>query len=137
MRTLTDEEKAFCADVRARDAQLHAWMGKRNSYRVEELPADIRPPTNEERGRCELLEFESATDPGPYFAYLSNDRKRITTFMGDTIATIVHIGATWRGPFGNEWTAFRAAGIDGRIWHGRHNGPGMYLRMRPSLQKQD
>jgi hypothetical protein len=140
MRTLTDDEKAFCADVRARDAALRVWMEshKRNSYHPDELPPEINPPTNEERSRCECLEFESAAaDPRPYFAYLSSDGKRVTTFTGDTLATLVHVGKTWRGPSGNKWTAFRAAGIDGRIWHGRHNGPGMYLRMRPSLQKQD
>lgn len=136
----------FCADVRARDFALRAWLGNRNSYKAEELPASVKPPTNEERSRAEVFEFmhrrganaPSEDTKGPYLAYLRGVRflsgetePHITTFTGDVLARVTWEGESFRGNMGNTWTPFRALGIDGREWYGRHNGAGMYLRMRP------
>ena len=41
--------------IRAKEDKLQAWLGKRRSYRPEELPADVIAPTNEERSVAGLI----------------------------------------------------------------------------------
>ena len=131
----------FAIDLRARDESLRAWLGERCSYHPDELPDDLKPtPTNEERSRAEVIEFLSqpVAYGVPYSAYLSSDRKRVTTFMGDTLAMISRIKTNpsrrrWSLSAGNG--SFWARGIDGRLYYGRHNGPNCYLRMRLAKQR--
>lgn len=87
---------------------------------------------NRETSAREVRDFKARTEPVPYTAYLSSDGKRITTWMGETLATIASVGKPAQA-FGNrdKLTPFRAIGIDGRVYYGRHNGPSMSLVMRP------
>lgn len=86
---------------------------------------------NRETSAREVEAFKTR-EAGPYTAYLSGDGKYITTWMGDKLAEVTSVGATYRTNFGNKVTPFRARGIDGRTYHGRHNGGNMHLRMRPT-----
>jgi hypothetical protein len=85
---------------------------------------------NRLRSVLEVKRFRFTLFPR-YDAYLSSDGTRITTWMGDTLAQVTHITAKARGRFtpdkrGHYW----ARGINGGIYHGTHNGPGMWARMR-------
>jgi hypothetical protein len=131
----------FVHAVHYRDAMIRAWAKRSGhmrkngamSYRPEELPDYIDPPTNEDRSRAEVLLFTLRPLPYgvSYTAYLSSDSPRIVTWMGDTLATVTWIkyreAAYGRCSGGGS---FWARGIDGRIYYGTHNGRGMYCRMR-------
>lgn len=138
----TPAELAFAADVYARDARLRAYCleqgftNKRSgatSYLPEQV-AHLNPPTNEERSRAEQIRFRAEPPTGPYVAYLSRDASRVTTWMDDTLAEVANL-TTYR--VRNSFTTdergtFVARGIDGRVYHGTHNGAGMYCRMCPA-----
>jgi hypothetical protein len=138
---VTAEMIAFARAIRARDRAIRQWLGPRASYRPEEIPPDLSPaPTNEERSRAELIEFVSgdAKLRASYVGYLSSDRNRITTWVGDCLAIISAINSR---RVRNSWLTdergnFRALGIDGREYLGVHNGPGMYCTMRLRRSKQ-
>lgn len=93
---------------------------------------DVINRHNQLTSQREVHDFKSRAEHTPYTAYLSSDGARITTWMGDTLATVTSTGKPYRSNFGNLSTPFRAKGIDGRMYFGRHNGPGMYLRLRPA-----
>jgi len=143
----------FAFQVRYRDAMLRAWarrtgkIGKRGwmSYRPEDVPAYINAPTNEERGRAEAIEFRSKplAHGQVYRAYLHCDAPRgdssyprayrITTWMGDTLATVTEYRiSTTRAPgyVSNIRGSYWARGIDGRLYYGRHCGAGISCTMR-------
>ena len=128
-KSVSQEQIAFASDVRARDERLSRYCLEQGltdqrtgwtSYRPEQV-AHLHPPSNEERSRAEVIEFSAEPPRTPYVAYLSGDRRRITTWMGETLATVSAI--TQR--------SFTAQGINGRAYHGMHNGPQMFCRMRP------
>ncbi len=130
-------DATFAHHVRYQDGMLHAWMrrtNRGNSYHPSEVPPYIEQLTNEQRSRAECIEFKLRPLPygAAYTAYLSADKRRITTFTGDTLAyvTICKSRRDFRVVVSGERGAFWARGIDGRIYHGRHNGGGCYCRMR-------
>lgn len=84
---------------------------------------------NQETSKREVSEFTKG-EALVWVAYLSSDGKRVTTWMGETLATITSMGKPYRSNLGSVCTPFRAKGIDGREHYGRHNGPGMHLRLR-------
>jgi hypothetical protein len=89
---------------------------------------------NRETSRQEVAAFR-VRSVGPYTAYLSSDSKRITTWIGETLATVISTRKPYRA-FGRVLvTPFSAIGIDGRKYHGTHNGAGMHLTIRPSNSK--
>jgi hypothetical protein len=131
----------FAHGVHYRDALIRAWAKRTGhvdrhgnmSYRTDELPEWLDVPTNAERGTAEVINFTLRPLPHgeTYTAYLSND-KRIVTFTGDTLAEVTRI-TSYRvvgGSLTNARGSFWAIGIDGRTYYGRHNGTGMYCRMR-------
>jgi hypothetical protein len=133
----------FVHAVHYRDAMIRAWAKRSGhmrkngaiSYRPEELPDYIDPPTNEDRSRAEVLLFTLRPLPYgvSYTAYLSSDSPRIVTWMGDTLAKVTSIKyrkAPGRSSLSDWCGSFWARGIDGRIYYGTHNGRGMYCRMR-------
>lgn len=141
----TTEELAFADDVRRRDKALRRWMGERNSYRTEDVPVRLRPlVTNVERSRAECICFRAEPLPygQTYYAYLKCDAPRgdssyprayrIATWMGDTLATVTSLTSRpeRRSWLTNERGSFWARGIDGRLYHGRHNGAGMHCTLR-------
>jgi hypothetical protein len=132
---VTPEMLAFARSIRVRNDAIRQWLGRRTSYRLEELPPRLSPtPTNEEQSRAEVIEFlNRQRQPGvSYIAYLSSDRKNLTTWTGDILATINWI--RWRrvrdSAFTDERGRFHARGIDGRDYYGSHNGPAVYCRLR-------
>ena len=108
------------------------------SYDPADVPAYINTPTNEERGRAEAIEFQSKplAHGETYRAYLHRDdngRYRITTWMGDTLATVTEYRiSTTRAPgyVSNIRGSYWARGIDGRLYYGRHCGAGISCTMR-------
>ncbi|MDE2097483.1 MAG: hypothetical protein KGL39_09580 [Patescibacteria group bacterium] len=137
MLQVTPAELAHAHHVRYQDGMLRAWMnrtGRRNSYHPSEVPAHIEQVTNDDRSRAERIEFISRPLPhgATYTAYLSADKARITTFTGETLAYVtgIHSRKDYRAWLTNERGSFWAEGIDGRVYYGRHNGAGVYCRMR-------
>ena len=99
---------------------------------MDEVQAQV-DANNLETSKREVADF-LAREAGPYTAYVSDDGKRITTWMGETLATITSTGTPFKitGWMSSTLTPFRAKGIDGRMYFGRFHGPGIYVRMRPS-----
>jgi hypothetical protein len=82
----------------------------------------------------------SAHDGQSYCAYLAKDglnTHKITTWVGDTLATVITLkSGRIRNSFNTDTRgSFWARGIDGKLYHGRHNGVGMYCRMRLSKRQ--
>lgn len=133
------EDIRVAAQTVANDAALAAWLGKACSYHPRDVPDHIRPPTNAMRSHAERVLF--VTEPLPYGVtyggYLAagsdrdGDRPRITTFTGETLATVTFL-RSWRVRSGltDSRGSFHAIGIDGRAYHGRHNGVGVYCTLR-------
>lgn len=145
-----DSDIAFAHAVVYQTALVRAWAkrtGRTNrrgafSYRWQDLPGYITPPTNEETSRAEVILFKS--DPIPYgkryVAYLRNDDKpsmhssafRITTWTGETLAQVnaITFRSERHSPLTDIRGSFWATGIDGRTYYGRHNGEGIYCTLR-------
>lgn len=125
--TLTDEQATA---IQARADAFAAWLNGRTSWRPEEVPAHLNRPTNEETSALEVHHFASWPHPD-YFAYLSDDGKRLTTFMGDELATVTQSSVAHGCNFGGgDRTYFRAVDSQGRHWYGSSPGRNMYARMR-------
>jgi len=78
----------------AHDADLHAWMraNNRNSYRPEELPAQLLPTlTNEQLASIEMFDWIN-DPPKRYFAYVKSDRGGIT---GSHITSLTYSGTAY------------------------------------------
>lgn len=141
--TVTPAELAFAHSVRYRDAMLHAWLRRTGretpkgaSYRPEEVPVYIDVPTNAERSQAEVIEFRARPlQPGKrYGAYLTGGPRSgyfVSTWTGETLATVTHITHWTRraSTLTNDRGSFWARGIDGRLYHGRHNGSGLYCSL--------
>jgi hypothetical protein len=151
---VSQTELDFAADVRRRDAAIaeeckaRGFTDRRgNTSYPSDTAFAVKAPTNEERSRAECIEFRANPLPygQSYTAYLTKAKPhgwplgkglhgeyKITTFTGDTLAFVTRI--TTRkvrgGYLTNEKGSFWARGIDGRTYHGRHNGSGIYCRMR-------
>jgi hypothetical protein len=152
MLELTEEQ---IADIRARDTALHAWMkaNKRNSYKTEELPPEINPPTNAERSAVEVHAFK-AERPSHYFAYVKcpaidgeekprlwRDRVRfyqrlfgrtgeLTTWTGDKLGTL-QFGDAYESNLGDIRVPVTCTAINGLRYHGTYYASaGDYARLR-------
>lgn len=126
-----DEQTAL--SIEAREAALVAWLGNRRSYRPEDLPADLNPPTNEERSAVEVYRFENG-DLQRYFAYWNEneeDGTYRTTWTGDRLARVSWVGSSYCCAFGDRRRNFRAEDNCGRFWAGTYyESTGDYVRMR-------
>jgi hypothetical protein len=128
------EDMHVAADTDSRAKALRQWMGDSCSYHPSELPDHIRPPTNELLSHAERVQF--VTKPlkagEKYTAYLSSDRKRITTWTGETLGQVTSITRrrVRNSPMTDECGTFTAVAIDGRQYKGRHNGTGMYCTLQ-------
>ncbi len=81
----------------------------------------------------------AAHDGKPYVAYLARDKETrtyiVTTWTGDILAHVTRINI---GPAPRSWWisdtrgSLWARGIDGRMYHARHCGEGIALRLRLS-----
>lgn len=89
--------------------------------------------TNAMISELEVLGF-LADEPSPYFAYPSLDKKTVTTFTGDILATIIYISKPFEGGFNGSYRqTFRAKAINSRTYFGTIYGT--YLRMRAERVK--
>jgi hypothetical protein len=86
---------------------------------------------------AEVAAFMTDT-PGPYFAYAGvgmdglQRGTKITTWTGDTLATVERAGFVFRSGFGDARQNFRARGINGATYSGTaFLSAGDYVRMRP------
>lgn len=122
----------------AHDAALHAWMraNNRNSYRSEELPAQLLPTlTNEQQADIEMFDWLN-DPPVKYFAYTKSDKfgltgSHITNWTGRELARIVHRGSVYRSNMGDRRCSFRAIGSNGLTYSGTaYIDAGDYVRMR-------
>jgi len=113
-----------------REAALKAWLGKRCSYHPSEVPADIQPPTNEERSEVEL--FDWITDPpSRYFAYVANDFGSVTNWIGARLGTVHWRGSEFRDNLGGKRRHFRMMGTNGKLYSGTaYVSAGDYCRLR-------
>ena len=84
-----------------------------------ERRAEVRSPTNEERGQLEVYEFMT-NPPDKFYAFYSDDMRHIKTFMGEIIGDIVHRGAE-RRPMGGRVVSVRVRGINGATYAGTCN----------------
>lgn len=91
---------------------------------------------NHVRSQLEVSLFHSNPLPlgAVKYGYLSESRNVITTWMGDTLASVTR-RKQWkssRGGYSSERGSFWAIGVDGRTYYGRDNGPGMSCTLRLS-----
>lgn len=126
---LTLNTQAECDAIRAREAALRVWMGKRNSYHPNELPAHINPPTNEERSAVEVWEF-NANPPAAYFAYVYPERGEVGTWTGQRLGRLT-LGKPYRDNFGGERVPVWMDGGNGKMYAGTwYKSAGDYCRLK-------
>lgn len=82
-------------------------------------------------GRAEVIITRHAARAGALVPtlYVSSDGRTLTTWPGNVVAPL-EVTGTARGFHGVELTCYRAV-IEGRAYHGRGLGAGMYLNLRP------
>ncbi|KRR21691.1 hypothetical protein [Bradyrhizobium retamae] len=104
--------------IRNRETALRNWLGNRTSYHPSELPADIIPPTNEERSALEVFEF-LRDKPARYFLYINREKGVATTWTGEVLGRVT-FGREYRDNFGGKRIAVRIAAISGDEYHGTY-----------------
>ncbi|WP_407156327.1 hypothetical protein [Bradyrhizobium sp. STM 3557] len=123
------------ATIRNRETALRNWLGNRTSYHPSELPADIIPPTNEERSALEVFEF-LRDKPARYFLYINAEKRTATTFTGDTLGT-VSFGREYRDNFGGKRVAVTIRAITGETYHGTYyKSSGDYARIKKAIPRE-
>lgn len=86
----------------------------KESERAYNIPKGI---TNKQTSNIEVYEFKNRNNHGKYMAYMSGDRKRVTTWTGDTLGQISYLGNEYSTGLGKRQN-FRVKGIDGKNWSG-------------------
>jgi hypothetical protein len=121
--------------IRNRDAMLKAWLGGRTSYHPSELPADIVPPTNEERSALEVFEFQR-DKPANYTLYINAEKRTATTWTGETLGSVT-FGREYRDNFGGKRVAITVKAITGETYHGTfYKSAGDYAHIKKSIQRE-
>ena len=91
----------------------------RNGFTPEMQAQLPEHPSNEETSALETWNF-CRRKHDKHFVYVNEAKRTITTWTGQTLGKIVHMGHKARVGFG--WStyrqAIRVAGIDGRTYHG-------------------
>jgi hypothetical protein len=128
--------KYQAADIRARDAALRNWLkeNKTNSYKREELPAELDPPTNDERSQCEIFEFLH-DPPAQYFCYIvrRGDYWIASNWLGAPLneGRVVFIGAEYKSNMGDKRQPIWFRGINGVCYSGIfYKSTGDYARVK-------
>lgn len=102
--SLITEERA--TDIRVRHDALRVFLGKRTSYRAEEV-AHLNPPANDELSALEVFELHRDR-PERFTAYVTSDGYRnVTTWTGDRVAIVASCGEWHRNNFGGKWREVR------------------------------
>jgi hypothetical protein len=98
-------------------------QGKRNYLTAEEAQhPDYVHATNEMRSRIEKYEFLN-NPPEKYFVYVCKTEQGgltnvLTTWTGETLAKITHVGRVYRSAFGDKRQSFWARALNGVLYHG-------------------
>ncbi|MBB4398721.1 hypothetical protein [Bradyrhizobium sp. ERR14] len=122
-------------DIRNRLSAFNDWLGDRTSYHPSEVPAHLKPVTNEERSALEIFEF-LRDKPESYFLYISRDKGLATTWTGDELGRVV-FGRTYRDNFGGERVAITVHAISGDTYHGTYyKSSGDYARIKKSIKRE-
>lgn len=122
-------------DIRNRETALREWIGDRTSYHPDELPAHIKPPSNEERSALEIFEFQR-DKPDRYFFYVSRDKGLATTWTGEELGRVT-FGRTYRDNFGGERVAITFHAITGDTYHGTYyKSSGDYARVKKTKTRE-
>lgn len=122
-------------DIRARLCAFSDWLGDRTSYHPSEVPAHLKPVTNEERSALEIFEF-LRDKPEKYFLYISRDKGLATTWTGDELGRVT-FGRTYRDNFGGERVAITVHAISGDTYHGTYyKSSGDYARVKKSIKRE-
>ncbi|WP_210164705.1 hypothetical protein [Bradyrhizobium elkanii] len=122
-------------DIRNRETALREWLGDRTSYRSEELPANIKPPTNEERSALEVFEF-LRDKPERYFLYINRDKGVATTWTGEELGRVT-FGREYRDNFGGKRVAITVHAITGDTYHGTYyKSSGDYARVKKAIKRE-
>jgi hypothetical protein len=123
LKELSKRHEAFVDTKRGRNG----WA----CYKPEEVPEDARM-TNEQRNAIEVYEFVH-NPPERYFLYINQTKGIATTWMGETLGSVV-FGREYRCPaFG--WHSTRVPvtvrGINGKLYHGTYfKSSGTYARIK-------
>ena len=125
MNTITKSQRD---EIMRREETLRAFLGKRSSYRPEEV-GHLNPPTTDERSLVDIFDF-MAEKPGQYFAYRPGIGP-VTNWMGFKLADVVSVGREWRDNFGGKRYSFRCRAINGVEYSGTaFPSAGDYVRLR-------
>ena len=135
--TLTSSQSARLTELQAMHSAHESACDRispRNGWRVitPEENSQIQaaaPMTNELRAELETLLFLS-TPPGREFVYPSADLRRLTGFMGNTLAHVESLGGAFKSNMGDTRRSVRAVGINGTKYVGMIYGT--YARLRPA-----
>jgi hypothetical protein len=134
--TITKEQRD---EISARIGEFHMWLGKRTSYRTEEVPAGLAV-SNDERAQVELYDFVH-NPPDRYFLYIREDketgRKTAINFTGLTLGTVLS-GREYRCGFGwSKRQSISVHAINGYVYHGTYyKGSGDYARVKMSVESK-
>jgi len=110
----------------ARESALRDYLGKRCSYKPEEV-AHLNPPTNEERSAAEVFDF-CDNPPDKYFLYVSDGKA--TTWTGENLGRIT-FGREYRDNFGGKRVPIWFDAINGEQYHGTYfKSAGDYARVK-------
>lgn len=121
-------------DIRNRLSAFNDWLGDRTSYRPEEIPAHLNPPSNDERSALEVFEF-LRDKPDRYFLYISRDKAMATTWTGEELGRVT-FGRTYRDNFGGERVAITVQAVSGDTYHGTYfKSSGDYARVKKSIKR--
>ena len=108
---------------------VHHFRNGSRSYADDAVPSTSRV-SNEEQSAVELYDFYH-NPPQCYFGYVSPDLSSITTWTGETLATVTYADLVWRSNFGDTRQTLYARGINGLSYQATHyKSAGGYCRMR-------
>lgn len=126
MDTITKTQRD---SIMARETQLREWLGSRCSYRPDELPSWLNPPTNDERTEVELFDFLN-DPPSRYFLYIDEPNRLATTWTGKRLGS-VQFGREWRDNFGGTRQSVWIKAINGKTYQGTYyKSSGNYARVK-------
>lgn len=129
-------------DIRARYATWEQWFRTlgRNHYHPDEVPADCKAPTNEERSALEVYDFVN-DPPDSYFLYIRECKLtrwdgEATTWAGDRLGWVC-FGSEYRSNMGDIRVPVTIKAINGKTYHGTfYKSAGDYARIRAAKEKK-
>ena len=104
--------------------------------RIIEVAGCGRSPTNEERSKVEVYEWNK-NKPNKYFLYINRTKNLATTWMGDPLGKVV-FGNEYRANFGGKRIPITVYGTNGCNYHGTYySSSGDYARVTMMKSSRD